>query len=112
MVMVFGRSLCCVFRSHLVVVTHSLYVARQVRENNLKMGLWPSPYRVEGSSASTQRPTYSYFNLQVGDFLPQAEIFYIGRVKNLGFWKKRAIDLKTVMCTSFFDELRSRLITF
>ena len=31
------------------------------------------------SIAWTQRPTK-------GDFLPQAEIFYIGCVKNLGFW--------------------------
>jgi hypothetical protein len=38
-----------------------------------------------GSIVSTQRPTNSYVNLQ-GDCLPQAEIFYIGRVKNLGFW--------------------------
>jgi hypothetical protein len=29
----------------------------------------------------------SYVSLQ-GDFLPQAEIFYIGRGKNLGFGKK------------------------
>jgi hypothetical protein len=38
-----------------------------------------------GSIVSTQRPTYSYVNLQ-GDFLHRAEIFYIGRVKNLRFW--------------------------
>ena len=38
-----------------------------------------------GSIVWTQRPTNSYMNLQ-GDFLPQAEIFYIGCVKNLGFW--------------------------
>ncbi len=36
-----------------------------------------------GSIASTQRPTNFYVNLP-GVFLPQAEIFYIGRVKNLG----------------------------
>ena len=35
-----------------------------------------------GSLALTQRPIHSYMKLQ-GDFLPQAEIFYIGRVKNL-----------------------------
>jgi len=38
-----------------------------------------------GAIVLTQRPTNSYMNLQ-GDFLPQAKIFYIGRVKNLGFW--------------------------
>ena len=37
-----------------------------------------------GSIASTQRPTNSYVSLQ-GDFLHGAEIFYIGRVKNLRF---------------------------
>ena len=38
-----------------------------------------------GSIALTQRPIDSYVSLQ-GDFLHQAEIFYIGRVKNLRFW--------------------------
>ena len=38
-----------------------------------------------GVIASTQRPTHSYFSLQ-GDFLHRAEIFDIGRVKNLRFW--------------------------
>ena len=38
-----------------------------------------------GSLASAQRSSDSYVNLQ-GDFLPQAETFYIGRVKNLRFW--------------------------
>ncbi len=38
-----------------------------------------------GSMGLTQRPTNSYVNQQ-GDFLPQAEMFYIGRVKNIGFW--------------------------
>jgi hypothetical protein len=38
-----------------------------------------------GSIVSTQRPTNSYVNHH-GDFLPHAEIFYIGRVKNLRFW--------------------------
>jgi len=35
----------------------------------------------------TQRPSNSYISLQ-GDFLHQAEIFYISRVKNLRFWEK------------------------
>ncbi len=38
-----------------------------------------------GAIASTKRPTNSYINLQ-GDFLHRAVIFYIGHVKNLGFW--------------------------
>ena len=38
-----------------------------------------------GESIATQRPTNSYVNLKE-DFLHQAEIFYIGRVKNLRFW--------------------------
>ncbi len=38
-----------------------------------------------GSIALTQRPINSYVSLQ-GDFLHRAEIFYIGRVKNLRFW--------------------------
>ena len=38
-----------------------------------------------GSLASAQRHSDSYVNLQ-GDVLPQAETFYIGRVKNLRFW--------------------------
>ena len=38
-----------------------------------------------GSIASAQISANSHVNLQ-GDLLPQAEIFYIGCVKNLGFW--------------------------
>jgi hypothetical protein len=38
-----------------------------------------------GSIALTQRPINSYVNLQ-GEFIPHAEIFYIGCVKNLRFW--------------------------
>jgi len=38
-----------------------------------------------GSIVSPQRPINSYVNLQ-GVFIPLAEIFYIGRVKNLRFW--------------------------
>jgi hypothetical protein len=38
-----------------------------------------------GSIALTQRPIKSYINLQ-GEFIPHADIFYIGRVKNLRFW--------------------------
>ena len=51
-----------------------------------------------GSIASTQRPINSYVNLQ-GDFIPHAEIFYIGRVKKISnFGKKSAIDLESVVC--------------
>ncbi len=38
-----------------------------------------------GSLESTERDTNSYVKLQ-GDFLPQADFFYIRRVKNLGIW--------------------------
>ena len=38
-----------------------------------------------GGIALSQRPINSYVN-PWGDFFPQAEIFYIGCVKNLGFW--------------------------
>jgi len=38
----------------------------------------------------------SYMKLQ-RDVLPLAKIFYIGHIKNLGYGKKSAIDLKSVV---------------